>query len=145
VRLDVLHGPIGETPATRSHCVHHQDVFHVSAPFILRQSRPFSQGSRSKRRILDIGDGSFFQKVTERWLAFPTEVQATAEKDGQPFCFLSRRLSHPPWFFEEGLNGNLDAASLNLVPPDAPHEAVDQQDWRDPPLRPVDASAQIAR
>jgi len=51
----------------------------------------------------------------------------------------------PPGHPHERLDDNFDAASLDVITPDASHKAIDQQDCRNPTLWAINAVPQAAR
>jgi len=76
--------------------------------------------------------------------ALPEEAQVAAEKHRQTLGFLPSRAAHPRRYFDERLDDNFDAAAFDLIAPNALHKAVDKKHWRNPALRAINATSQIA-
>src|SRR5215813_2861919 len=77
----------------------------------------------------------------------PGEVEAAAEKCGEPFGFLAGGAAHPSRRLaaaerRERRDRDLDAAALELVTPGALHTSVHEEDRRHPALRPEDLRAE---
>src|SRR5262249_43367725 len=72
---------------------------------------------------------------------FPREGQRTSEERGETLGLLSCGAANPGRRSRERLNDNFKSAAFDLLPPRALHTAVDEQDWRDPALWPIDAAA----
>jgi hypothetical protein len=75
----------------------------------------------------------------------PVELEPAAHEAGQPPGLLLGGAPDPARLLLEGLNPDDQPIPPALVPPDALHTAVDQQDGGQPALRAVDLSLEGGR